>query len=40
VPHAERAKQAGFDYAELFSAGHDAMVTQPAALVEIFLNLA
>jgi pimeloyl-ACP methyl ester carboxylesterase len=40
VPHAERAKQAGFDYAELLSAGHDAMVTQPAALVEILLNLA
>ena len=39
VPHAARAKQAGFDYYELFSAGHDSMVTQPAALVEVFLDL-
>ena len=39
VPHAARAKQEGFDYYELFSAGHDSMVTQPAALVEVFLKL-
>lgn len=39
VPHAERARQAGFDYDELFSAGHDSMVTQPAELVELLLYL-
>jgi hypothetical protein len=39
VPHAERAKQQGFHYRELFSAGHDSMVTQPTELVELFLNL-
>jgi len=38
-PHAERAKEAGFAYREFFSAGHDAMITQPAALVEILLEL-
>ena len=38
VPHADRAKQDGFDYHELFSAGHDSMVTQPAELVELFLS--
>ena len=39
VPHAARARQEGFDYYELFSAAHDSMVTQPAALVDLFLNL-
>lgn len=39
VPHAARAKQDGFDYRELFSARHDSMVTQPAELVEVFLDL-
>lgn len=40
VAHAERAKGQGFAYDELFSAGHDAMVTQPEALVEIILRRA
>jgi pimeloyl-ACP methyl ester carboxylesterase len=39
VPHAERARLAGFNYRELFTAGHDAMVTQPAELVGMFLDL-
>ena len=39
VPHAARAKQAGFAYRELFAAGHDSMVTQPAELVGLFLGL-
>lgn len=39
VPHAARAKRDGFEYVELFSAGHDSMVTRPAELVELFLNL-
>lgn len=39
VPHAARAKQAGFAYRELFTARHDSMVTQPAELVELFLGL-
>ncbi len=38
VPHAERAQRDGFDYYELFSAGHDSMVTQPAELVGLFLS--
>jgi len=40
VPHAARAQQLGFDYHELFSAGHDSMVTQPAELAALFLKLA
>jgi hypothetical protein len=39
VPHAERAKHDGFNYYELFSAGHDSMVTQPAEWVELLLNI-
>lgn len=34
---AERAKRQGFSYRALFSAGHDAMVTQPQALAKILL---
>jgi pimeloyl-ACP methyl ester carboxylesterase len=37
--HAERAKRRGSRSYELLSAGHDAMVTQPAELVRIFLEL-
>ncbi|TXG83280.1 MAG: alpha/beta fold hydrolase, partial [Thermomicrobiales bacterium] len=40
IPHAERAQRDGFDYYELFSAGHDSMVTQPAELTELLLGLA
>jgi hypothetical protein len=40
VPHAERARQNGFDYYELFSAGHDSMVTQPAELVDLLVDVA
>lgn len=36
---AKRAKRAGFRYYELFSAGHDAMITQPEELVKILLEL-
>lgn len=36
---AARAKMQGFRYYELFSAGHDAMVTKPKELVKIFLEL-
>ncbi len=36
---AERARQAGFRYAELFSAGHDAMVTQPVELARMLIEL-
>jgi pimeloyl-ACP methyl ester carboxylesterase len=36
---AARAKRSGFRYYELFSAGHDAMVTQPQELVKILLDL-
>ena len=39
VPHAARAQQAGFGYEELFSAGHDSMVTQPTALAQVLLHL-
>lgn len=39
VPHAERARAAGFHYRELLPAGHDAMVTQPAELAGLFLEL-
>jgi pimeloyl-ACP methyl ester carboxylesterase len=37
-PHAERAKQQGFVYHELFTAGHHAMVTQPEALADLLLT--
>ncbi|MDQ5851153.1 MAG: alpha/beta hydrolase [Chloroflexota bacterium] len=37
--HAERAKRWGFGYYELLSGGHDVMVTKPAELVKIFLEL-
>lgn len=37
--HAERARQQGFDSFELFSAGHDSMVTQPNELAEILRDL-
>jgi pimeloyl-ACP methyl ester carboxylesterase len=36
---AERAQRLGFRYYELLSAGHNAMVTQPAELVKILLEL-
>ena len=36
--HAERAKRWGFGYYEV-SGGHDVMVTKPAELVKIFLEL-
>ncbi len=39
VSHAERAIEAGFTYRELFTAGHDAMITQPADLAAILLEL-
>lgn len=38
VEAAERAKRRGFGYQALLSAGHDAMVTQPAALSGMLLN--
>ncbi len=34
-----RAKKQGFRMRELFSAGHDAMVTQPEELAKILLEL-
>ena len=37
--HAERAKRWGFGYYELLSGGHDVMVTKPAELVKIVLEL-
>jgi pimeloyl-ACP methyl ester carboxylesterase len=36
---AERAKRAGFRHRELFTAGHDAMITQPEALGTILMEL-
>lgn len=39
IPHAERAKALGFTYRELFSAGHDSMVTQPEELAEMLMDL-
>jgi hypothetical protein len=36
---ATRAKKQGFRLRELFSAGHDAMVTQPEELAKILLEL-
>jgi hypothetical protein len=35
---AERAKQRGFRYRELFSAGHVAMISQPAELAKRLLE--
>lgn len=37
---AQRAKQRGYRYRELLSAGHDAMVTQPRELAKILRELA
>lgn len=36
---ADRARRQGFRYRELFSAGHDAMITQPNALARILVGL-
>ena len=38
VAAAERAKQRGFRYRELLSAGHDAMISQPAELAKLLLE--
>jgi pimeloyl-ACP methyl ester carboxylesterase len=35
---AERAKQRGFRYRELPSAGHDAMISQPTELAKLLLE--
>ena len=35
---AERAKQRGFRYRELLSAGHDAMITQPSEVAKLLLE--
>jgi pimeloyl-ACP methyl ester carboxylesterase len=35
----ERAKRQGFRYRELFSAGHDAMVTMPRQLADVLIEL-
>jgi pimeloyl-ACP methyl ester carboxylesterase len=35
----ERARRQGFRYLELFSAGHDAMVTQPQELVKMLIDV-
>jgi pimeloyl-ACP methyl ester carboxylesterase len=37
---AQRAKQRGYRYRELLSAGHDAMITQPRELTRILIELA
>ncbi len=39
VSHAARAKEHGFDYFELFTAGHNSMLTQPAELVALLLTI-
>lgn len=39
ITHSVRARQQGFAYRELFSAGHDSMVTQPDELVALMLEL-
>ena len=39
VEAGERAKRRGFRYRELLSAGHDAMVTKPAELVRMLLEV-
>jgi hypothetical protein len=36
---ADRARRQGFRYRELFSAGHDAMITQPTDLAKILVGL-
>ena len=36
----QRAKQRGYRYRELMSAGHDAMITQPRELTKILIELA
>jgi len=36
---ADRARRQGFRYRELFSAGHDAMITQPNELARILVDL-
>jgi pimeloyl-ACP methyl ester carboxylesterase len=36
---AARARRQGFQYRELFSAGHDAMITRPTELAKILLGL-
>jgi pimeloyl-ACP methyl ester carboxylesterase len=36
---AARARRRGFQYRELFSAGHDAMITRPTELAKILLGL-
>ncbi len=38
VEAAGRAKQRGFRYRTLFSAGHDAMISQPAQLARLLLE--
>ena len=40
IPHAERAKFLGFTYREMFTAGHNSMVTQPGELATMLLELA
>jgi hypothetical protein len=35
---AERARQRGFKYRELLSAGHDAMITQPGELARLLVE--
>ena len=37
---AQRAKQRGYRYRELLSAGHDAMITQPRELATVLMDLA
>lgn len=37
---AQRAKQRGYRYLELLSAGHDVMMTQPRALATVLMDLA
>lgn len=40
VPHATRARERGFDSYELFGAGHDVMLTRPAELSALLLEIA
>ena len=35
---AERARQRGFKYQEMLTAGHDAMITQPAELAKLLME--
>jgi pimeloyl-ACP methyl ester carboxylesterase len=37
--HAARARESGFAYFESYGGGHNAMVTQPGALVELLLTI-